>query len=287
MTSAEIFDRGYRKFDGIRGGRLGAMRSVNWYTTKSILGLGRKARHKVFPVIVAVIAVLPVVIFLGMAIFIDEIFEDALQPEYWELFGFSFWAFLVFTTMVAPEAIVRDRRDGMLPLYLSTPLTKVTYLASKAMAVMATMSIIVLGPALLALLGFTIQGIGPGGVGDWLETMVKLLAGGLSIVFVMSAVSLGISSLTDRRAFASVAVVMLMVGMAIFIGVMVDVIEAPDNLRLLDPLNLPFETAARFFGDRNVGYENVSTPLVMLANLGWIAGGFGTLAVSYRKLGAV
>ena len=32
-------------------------------------------------------------------------------------------ATIVFVALVAPEAIVRDRRDGMFALYLSTPLS--------------------------------------------------------------------------------------------------------------------------------------------------------------------
>lgn len=286
MTSAEIFDRGYRRFEGTRGGRASAMRSVVWYTTKSILGLGRKARHKVFPVIVAVIAFLPAIIFLGMAILIGDLLEGELRPEYWELFGFSFMAFLVFTTMVAPEAIVRDRRDGMLPLYLSTPLTKVTYLISKGTAVVATMMIIVLGPSLLALVGFTVQGMGPDGFGTWIETLAKLILAAFTIVFVLGSVALGAASLTDRRAFASVAVVMVLLGLSFFVEVMVNGVDAPETLRLLDPLNLPFEVAPRLFDAKSEPFADVSTSLVLLGNLGWVVAGIGTLAGSYRKLGA-
>ena len=46
MTAAEIFDRGYRRFDGERAGVGKAVRSVAWHTIRSILGLGRKGRHK-------------------------------------------------------------------------------------------------------------------------------------------------------------------------------------------------------------------------------------------------
>ncbi|MBT5140617.1 MAG: hypothetical protein HOM37_16330, partial [Acidimicrobiaceae bacterium] len=64
--TAEIFDRGYRRFEGERSGVPGAMRSVVWYTTKSMLGIGRKGRHKIFPVVVAVIAFLPTMIIFGV-----------------------------------------------------------------------------------------------------------------------------------------------------------------------------------------------------------------------------
>ena len=139
MTTAEIFDRGYRKFDGERAGLGQAVRSVAWHTPRSILGIGRKGRHKVFPVIVAVIAFLPSIGFLALAVLIGDLLEGELQPDYWELFGLPRFAVVLFATLVAPEAIVRDRRDGMLRLYLSTPLTKPTYLLAKFTAVMSTM----------------------------------------------------------------------------------------------------------------------------------------------------
>ena len=171
---AQILDRGYRRYEGRRSGVVGAVRSLSWHTTRGILGLGRKARHKIFPVIVVVIAFLPTIAFLGLAILIGDLLEDEIRPEFWELFGFSFFPIILFSTLVAPEAIVRDRRDGMLSLYLSTPLTRPTYLLAKVIAVVGTMLIITLGPPLLALLGYTFQSQGPDGTLEWFEVLGKL-----------------------------------------------------------------------------------------------------------------
>ena len=190
MSTAEIFDRGYRKFDGERAGLGQAVRSVSWHTIRSILGIGRKGRHKVFPIIISVIAFLPSVGFLALAVLIGDLLEGELQPEYWELFGLPIVAVVLFATLVAPEAIVRDRRDGMLRLYLSTPLTKPTYLAAKFIAVMSTMAIVVAGPVLLFLVGNTIQSLGPDGFGEWIEVLVKVVLSSLIIVLFMTSVSL-------------------------------------------------------------------------------------------------
>ena len=59
MSDARILDRGYRRYEGERSGVAGAVRSVAWHTVRSILGLGRKGRHKVFPIIVLVISFVP------------------------------------------------------------------------------------------------------------------------------------------------------------------------------------------------------------------------------------
>lgn len=285
MTDAQILDRGYRKYEGERAGVGGAVRSVAWHTVRSILGLGRKGRHKVFPIVVLVVAFVPSVAFLAISILIGDIGD--IRPEYWEFFGFSFTAALVFTALVAPEAIVRDRRDGMYSLYLSTPLTRPTYLAAKVIAVVGTLSIIVVGPAMFAFLGYTVQGQGPDGFPAWLGVAGRIIAAGSSISLVYTAVSLAASSVTDRRAFASVAVILLMLGLSIAVAVMVDGAGMADELRLLDPLQLPGEIPARMFGDTTFEYEDVSTWAVALANLGWFVAGAGVVAVRYRKLEAV
>lgn len=286
MSDARILDRGYRKYDGERSGVSGAVKSVAWHTTRSILGLGRKGRHKVFPVIVGIVAFVPALVFMAVAVLFGEI-GDEVRPEYWEFFGFSFMAALVFVAFVAPEAIVRDRRDGMFALYLSTPLTKPTYLLAKAIAVVGTLWLIVGAPVIMAFTGYTSQGLGPDGFPAWIWVAARLLLAGLSISVVFTAISLAASCLTDRRAFASVAVILVMLGLSIAINVMVDEGGASQALRMLEPLNVPAELAARLFGGRGEGYEDVSTGLVVTGNLVWLLGSCGVIAARYRKLAAV
>lgn len=286
MSDARILDRGYRKYDGRRAGRRGAVLSLAWHTTRSILGLGRPARHKIFPIIVMVVAFVPALAFLAVAILIGDL-GDEVRPDYWEFFGFSFTAALLFTALVSPEAIVRDRRDGMYSLYLSTPLTRPTYLVAKVIAVLGTLSIIVIGPALLAFLGYTVQSMGPDGFPSWLGVAARIAVGGVGIGLVYTAVSMAAASLTDRRAFASVAVILLMLGASIAVGVMVETGDMSASLRLLDPLSTPLELPARLFGDRTPEYDQIGTPVVVLANLAWLAGGAGVVAARYRKLQGV
>ena len=286
-SGARILDRGYRRYEGSRSGVAGAVWSVAWHSSRSILGLGRKARHKVFPVIVAILAFLPAIIFLGLTVLIGDLLEDEIRPEYWELFGFSFFAYLLFSTLVAPEAIVRDRRDGMLSLYLSTPLTRPTYIGAKVLAVMGTMSLIILGPPILALLGYTFQSQGPDGVVEWFEVLGKLLASGLLISAVLTAASLGASSITDRRAFASLAVVAVLLGSSLLVGALVNAADMSPNLRVLDPIGVPFELAARIFGDRTDEGRLVDTWLVVVGNLGWIGAGSSVVWWRYRRVEAV
>jgi len=286
VSDAQILDRGYRRFEGTRSGVVGAMRSVAWHTVRSILGLGRSARHKIFPVIVLVIAFVPAIAFLAISVLLGDI-GDEIRPEYWEFFGFSFVATIVFVALVAPEAIVRDRSDGMFALYLSTPLSRMTYVVAKVLAVLATMSLIVLGPPVLWVLGYTVQSQGPENIVDWLGVVGRLVLAGLIICAIYTAVSLGVSCLTDRRAFASIAVVFVVLGASIATNILVDVAELSANWRLFDPLGVALEVAPRMFGDRSEEYRDVGTGLVALGCLGWAGLGSGLLVGRYRNLAAV
>ncbi len=287
----EIHDRGYRKYEGSRSGVAGAVRSLTWQTVRSILGMGRPARHKVFPVIVIVIAALPAVVFLGIAILFRDLGDEPLA-NYSELFAFSVAPIMIFAAMVAPEALVRDRRDGMFSLYLSTPLSRLSYVGAKVLAVLAVMMLIALGPVLLALLGYTVVGNGPDGVVEWLKVFLQLTAGSLVISAVMAAVAMAGASVTDRRAFASVAVVMVAFGGAIVSDILVTAAEFSNVYGLLDPLGTAGETATRILGESSGGSESASelagidTAVVALGTAAWFAAGACIVGYKYRKLEA-
>lgn len=286
MSDARILDRGYRRFEGNRSGVVGAVRSVAWHTVRSILGLGRKARHKVFPVIVLVVAFVPAIAFLAISVLLGD-FGDEIRPDYWEFFGFSFVATIVFVALVAPEAIVRDRRDGMFALYLSTPLSRTTYVLAKVLAVLGTMALIVLGPPVLWVLGYTFQSQGPEGLVDWVGVVGRILLAGFVICVVYTAVSLGVASMTDRRAFASIAVVFVMLGATIVANLLVDSGGLAEQWRVLDPLSTALEVAPRLFGARSDDMRELDTWLIVLGCIGWTGFGAGLLAGRYRKLAAV
>jgi ABC-2 type transport system permease protein len=293
MTApAEIFDRGYRRYEGERTGVWQAMRSVLWHTIRSVLGIGRKGRHKVFPALVALVAFLPSIAFLAFAVLIGDMLSEELRPPYWELFGLPILVVVLFATLVAPEALVRDRRDGMFRLYLSTPLTKPTYLLAKFAAVMAVMAIVVAGPVLLLLVGYTVQNLGPDGFGAWIGVSGRILLSSVLIVGFMAALSLGASSLTDRRAIASVGVLGAVVGVSIVVGICVDAIGLRHELRVLDPLGAPVEMAARIFGEVGPAGESrgsAATPtwLVFTGVAAWTTVWLSVLVTRYRRLTAV
>jgi ABC-2 type transport system permease protein len=281
---AQIAERGFQRYEGRRSGVPGAVRSVAWESVRSTLGLGRPARHKIFPVISVVIAYLPAVVFIGIAVLIPG---DVLEPEdvadYASYYGFIILAIVLFAALVAPEVLVSDRRNGMLAMYLSTPLHRGTYLAAKAVAVAATLGLVTLGPPLLLLVGYTVEGEGPDGIANWLLVLLRIALAGIAISAPLAAVSMAASSLTDRRAFAAIGIVLLILASPILAGALVEGAELSPNWRLLDISTMPFELVFRIFGQPG-NFPELATLPVVLVNIGWVAGGLAVVWWRYSRL---
>jgi ABC-2 type transport system permease protein len=215
VTDARILDRGYRRYEGVRRGPAAAVRSLALHTVRRLLGLRRPFRAKVLPSIVILIAYLPAVLMVGFAVFIPD---DVDVWTYQDYYGFIATAMLLFVAFVSPEALCPDRRNRTLGLYLASPLTRDTYLLAKVGAVLGTLLLVTFVPQLLVLLSLTIVGDGPDGFGDFLVTLARVGAAGALLAALLGLVSLAVSALTDRRAFASVGIVVLLIAGEILVA---------------------------------------------------------------------
>lgn len=288
---AQILDRGYRRFDGDRAGVAAAVRSVAWHTTRGMLGLGRKFRFKIVPLLIILIGFLPAVGFAAFAIIVStigggagEVFGDEIVPEYWELAPQSIPSIVLFIALMAPDAIVRDRKDGMVSLYLTTPLTISTYMLAKFLAVIGVLAIIVLFPTLLFLLALTFAEAGPDGFADWIVVLVRIVGSGLAACVIYAAISMAASSLSDRRSFATAIVILAFFGTATTVSIMIDVGDASETWQMFNPVVMPLELIARVFGGRGE-FPDVSTANVYAANVGWVAAASGVLWWRYKDAG--
>jgi len=278
---AQIVARGFQRYDGERAGVAGAIRSVMWQSIRATLGLGRSAKHKIFPVVSVAIAYVPAIVFIGIAVLIPSGIVDG--PTYPEYYGFIVSAIALFAALVAPEVLVSDRRNGMLAMYLSTPLHRGTYLVAKMLAVALTLGLVTLGPPFLVLLGYTFDGSGPDGFGNWLLVLFRIVVSGVAVSAALTAISMAASSLTDRRAFASIGVVLLILASPMLAGALVEGGGMSDNWYLLDVFSMPFELVFRIFGDTG-SFPTVSTVAVVAVNAAWTVGGLAVVAWRYSRL---
>ncbi len=279
---ARIVARGFARYDGARSGVPGAIRSVAWQSIRATLGIGRLARHKVFPAISVAIAYVPAIVFVGISVLVPAELANEVA-DYPGYYGFITAAIVLFGALVAPEVLVGDRRDGMLALYLSTPLHRGTYLAAKAVAVLSTLLLVTLGPPLLVLIGYTFADVGPDGFDGWLLVLLRIVLSGLAVSIMLGSVSMGVSCMTNRRAFAATAMVLLVLATPALGGALVDGAGLSPYWRLIDVFSMPFELVYRIYGERG-NFPELATTAVAAANLAWTAAGLGTVAWRYRTL---
>ncbi len=280
---AQILDRGYRQYDGERTGVTGAMTTVTLQGFRSVLGLGRPAKSKILPLVVAVIAYLPAVVFVGIAALFGDVFDVSEVADYSGYYAFIVFSLVLFASFVAPEALTSDRRNGLLPLYLSTPLTRTTYVISKYVAVLAAMCIVTIGPPLLQLIGYSFQGIGPDGIDGWFKILGQVLVSGLMVAAVFTGIAFAIAALTDRRAWASIGIVLVLLISSAVTAFVVEHADVSANLYLANLIAASFELVIRIYGEP-AQLDTLSTGALAAVNAAWAFGGLGLAWLRYRTL---
>lgn len=297
-NAAQILDERYRPYSGARHGLAGAVRALVGSSVRFTLGLGRPARHKFLPWLAVVVALVPAIVFVGIATVLDiDLISENILPEYHQYYGFIELALFFFCGIVVPEILVADRRNGMLSLYLSTPLRLWSYLASKAAAVTVTLAVITVGPLLFLLVAYTVEGSGPDGLGGWLTVLVRILGSGIAIAATITAASLAISSLTDRRAFAVIGIILLLLGSQFVTGLLVEVAEMDPRIYAFNLSEMSEALKDRIFGvgppelgedDASPGLRisELSTLFVVAVNAAWLAAGAAVVWWRYRRIEA-
>lgn len=285
MSDARILDQGYRPYDGERRGPSGAVRSLAWHSTLRALGLRRTFWAKLLPIASVLIAYLPAAVFVGLAALVPERFREDTQliPDYADYYGFISAAIILFVAAVGPEVLCPDRRSGVLGLYLASPLTRDTYLVAKVLAVLPVLAMVTLGPPLLLLIGLTLTDAGPEGVGGFLLVLLRVVASGIAVAAAYTAISLAAASLTERRAVASGGIILFLLTISTATSALVEDAGADVRLYLLNLFLVPFELAARIYGD--VGEEpRLTTASLVAANLAWVLAAGALARWRYQRL---
>ncbi len=285
--TAEIYDRGYRRYDGERTGVRGAMTTLIKHSIKRSLGLGRSARFKVIPILIILASFVPAVVFVGIAALIPAAIGNEFLPTYAEYYGFIITTLYLFAAFIAPDLLCNDRRSSMLGVYLASPLDRRSYLAAKAIAVAIMLGIVTIGPPLFLMIAFVLEGSGPGGVLETLEVGAKIIGAGLMMSAVYTAVSFAVSATTDRSGTATAGTLGALIGSTAIANIVVENTDVSQNVLLFSLLELPGELAFRIHGE--IGEwppANVSTANMWLAVAGilivsslWVWSRYGPLLV--------
>lgn len=283
--AAQILERGYRRYDGVRLGRVASVRAVWWYSIQRILGMRRTVWAKLLPAAVVFISYVPAIVFVGVvALAKNDPTVATSLPTYPDYYGYVMLAVVLFAAFSAPDVLCPDRRTGMLGLYLASPLTRDTYLLAKAAAILSGLLLVTAGPQLLLLLANTMQGYNVhGGISSTGLMALRIIGAGVVVAALFTSVTMMISSFTDRRGFAGAAVILVFFASG---AVGSSLQDAHPNLALMSlAIQLPEALTTRTFGVASNGVTpDVSTGLVWVVGIGVIVACAVVTRVRYVRL---
>jgi ABC-2 type transport system permease protein len=203
VPSGAVYDRGYRPYDGPRGGRRAATAALYRTSLRRAIGLRRPWRQKVAPAVLLAIAVVPAVINVGVAYLTRDTPAQGVELiTYREYVGVSS-ALLLFVALVAPDIVCPDRRQRVLSLIFARPLTGPDYALAKVGAIFTCVFAFSFLPQVVLYVG---QMLVSNGAIDYLRHNTAVLwqvpvAAALLALFY-AVLGVAVASLTSRRMVA-------------------------------------------------------------------------------------
>lgn len=201
--SARLYDVRYSRYAGDREPRWRGVLALARSSATRALGVRRTRGAKVWPFLLIACAHLPAVAALGIPL----LFDDAPPPlelvPYIDLLTIIAPVLVAFAATTLPSLLTRERRDRVLSLYFSTAVSPWEYLAGKALAAVALMSLVTLSPLLVLLVGSIATADAPLDLlRDYAGDVVPVLAAGAVLALYFAALGLLAGSLTAKRLFA-------------------------------------------------------------------------------------
>jgi ABC-2 type transport system permease protein len=210
-----VFDIGYQRYTGAREGRGRGRRAVFKDGVRAAMGFGRGARAKFLPwTFVATLSFIALIMALiaGAAERLGGPGSSDQLPSHADFYGIASIILFVFAAVVAPELLCRDRREGVINLYLVRPLTGSDYVLARWGAFFTVMVAACWLPQFILLTGLAMGDPTPVQYlrDHWLD-IPRFLAAGVVMAAYVTTLALLTASFTTRRAYASVFLVGLFV----------------------------------------------------------------------------
>lgn len=222
MTGA-VYDRGYRPYEGDRGGRAAARTALYRASVRRALGIRRDWRQKVAPFVLLAIAVVPAIVNVGVKYLTRNTPARGIEFfTYREYVGVSN-ALLVFVALTAPDIMCPDRRQRVLPLVFARPLTGADYVIAKVATMASILFAFSFIPQVVLFVGQML--VSDDGALRYLRDNAEVLWQVPAAVALLSlfyaAIGVGIASLTSRRIIAGASIVGLFLVTSIISGILV------------------------------------------------------------------
>ncbi|HEU0240465.1 MAG TPA: ABC transporter permease subunit [Micromonosporaceae bacterium] len=196
-----IHDIGYQRYTGVRLGRDYAVRSLYVHGVRTVFGLGRGPKAKIFPWFSASVLMLFAVIDVAV-----RAKTGTLPISYLNISRDGVLLVLLFLATAAPELVSRDLRNKTLPLYFSRPLERTDYILAKYAALVTGVFLVLAAPMLVVFLGGAFSLNGAHAVWREFTDFLGGLVWAAVVAVVESAVALLIASLLRRAAVATAVI---------------------------------------------------------------------------------
>lgn len=270
FDAGAVYDRGYRPYAGPRGQRGAATFALYRATIRRALGLRRSWRQKVAPFVLLGIVTIPAVVNVGVGYVTRNRFVDRIEiVTYREYVGVSA-ALLLFVAIVCPDVICPDRRQRVLPLMFSRPLTGFDYAVAKFGAIFSILFAFSFLPQVVLFVGnmlvsdssldyFTAN----------LDVLWKVPAAVALLAAYYAIVGVAISALTDRRIVAGATVIGLFLVTSVTSAVLLRDFEREGGsmAAVINVLALPLYLRDVIF----LGTVDPDSPLGGVDHGGWVA----------------
>jgi ABC-2 type transport system permease protein len=286
QPAGNIYDLGYRHYEGARMGRRYAFGALFVYSLLAVWGIGRSWVAKLFPFALATIALLPALVILGVAAIAPEDFEVAKPEEY---YGFVSIVLALFCAVAAPELVGRDERHHTLALYFSRALDRKDYVSAKLAALILSLFAILCIPQVFLQLGNAVAANSlTGYLKDNLDVIPPVLATSAVAAIFMGSLSLAVAIHASRRAFSTGAVIAAFVIMTAMGGIFVHTLSggAQQYSLLISPSGMLEGMVYWVFGvptlvDSNLALADLPGGYYLLAIAGYT---LVFLAIIYRRI---
>lgn len=285
-----IHNIGYRHYDGPRLGRAYARRSLFSQSLRGAYGLGRSAKSKVAPMLLAAVMCVPALILVAVAVTTKA---NELPVEYTRYAIIMQAVIGLYTAAQAPQSVSRDLRFKTIPLYFSRPIEAADYVAAKFAAMASALFALTGAPLVILYVGALLAKLD---FADQTKAFAQGLVSVLLLSLLFAGISLVIAALTPRRGFGVAAVIAVL---SISYGAVSTLqaiawdqnnTDAVSWIGLFSPITIIDGVQTAFLGASSAypggfGPGTGAGLVFLLVLLGLIAGSYGLLLRRYRKVG--
>ena len=222
-----VYDRGYRGYEGTRGGRNASRRALFLASVRRALGLRRPWRQKVAPMVLLGIATVPAIVWVGVAyVTRNTPATDFELITYRDYVGVSTYL-LAFVGLTAPDIMCPDRRQHVLPVIFARPLTGADYVIAKVGAMFALVFAFGFFPQVVLFIGQML--VNDDGAlryaRDNAEVLWQVPIAVSLLAIYYASISIAVSSFTTRRIIAGAVIV----GALLISGIVSEILVGPQE----------------------------------------------------------